>query len=817
MLVRILPCQWPRAKGWTGRAFVKYHARKRELCFMPDQTLPAASRFASGLNFILPRAFSVFALALALAGVGLIPLPARAASDEQVQSAMNKAKDYLYKIQQPNGLWEFGGLEHDAQGGLTAIATYSLLAAGESPSSTKLTQALAYLKKLNSGNVYVLGVRAQIWAFLGQTLDVKALEAEDAEHLSALMKTAGEARGLYSYPKMPPDKYDHSISQFGVLGLWALAQDNAEVGMRTWDSMDQAWRRHQSKAGGWEYIMKGVRGEGEDTLSMTCAGVATLFITHDYVHAADERGCNGNVKDENIERGMKWIAEHFKRVSDEKPNTRDFAAQLYTFYGIERIGVASGYKYFGKADWFENGSNYLVSHQNQDGSFGERSSIFSMNVRNIPGTAFALLFLSNGNAPVIVDKLACDSLPPGSGKKPGADCWDQRPRDMFNLSHWMAAQTENPLKWNIVTLATPLPELCEAPVIYLAGSMPLSLSDGELAKLREFVEEGGMLLANADCGSKAFADSFRAACSKMFPSWEFRQLPQNHLIYTNQQFHAAKWPAKFNLLGLSNGVRELAVLAPDQDPSRIWQVPYQGNTAPYGLGADILEYATERTGISSKRKLIHFEIDPKIAATRSLRVSRLSYGGNWNPEPGAWRNMAAISHDVDKIEVHLEVVDLGHDKLKPDAYELATLTGTEPVKLAAAQWDEIKNYVNGGGTILIDAAGGSSGFADAMESGLAATFGRAGDSLSSAVPDDDPIYPPGLRDRQIFRAFARGALGESRSPRLRVMKIGGRNAVIFSREDLTNGLVGADVDGVIGYTPEAATRIVGNIILGVAK
>ena len=501
-------------------------------------------------------------IALALLAIGIIAPGAGAASDEQIQNAMNRAKDYLYSVQQPSGLWEYPGLPHQADGGLTAIATYALLGNGESSSSARLAKASQYLEHLKSDNVYVLGVRAQIWSFLGENREVRSLEEKDAAHLTSLINPAGEARGLFHYPNMPPDTYDHSISQYGVLGLWALAQDNAEVGMATWDAMDQAWRRHQSPAGGWAYIMHagGKEREGDDTVAMTCAGVATLFITHDYVHAAEERECNGNPRDANIERGMKWITQNFDHIYTRDHNSRDYIAHLYTLYGIERIGVAAGYKYFGNINWFESGSNYLLSHQNPDGSFGKPAQIWGMNVRNIPGTAFALLFLSNGNAPVVIDKLTYASIPPQKGAQPVPDYWNQRPRDMFNLSHWMSAQTESPLKWNIVTLATPVAELHEAPIVYLAGSLPLALSDGDIARLRQFVEEGGMLLANADCGSKSFTQSFTAACSKMFPKYEFRELPENHPIFTNEQYPTKKWPNKPRLLGLSNGVRELVIL-----------------------------------------------------------------------------------------------------------------------------------------------------------------------------------------------------------------------------------------------------------------
>ena len=83
--------------------------------------------------------------------------------------------------------------------------------------------------------------------------------------------------------------------------------------------MDAAWRKHQDHSGGWAYVINGPGEDAEVTLSMTCAGVATLFITHDYAHAVDERGCNGNPYDANIDRGMKYIAEHFDHLYSGTP------------------------------------------------------------------------------------------------------------------------------------------------------------------------------------------------------------------------------------------------------------------------------------------------------------------------------------------------------------------------------------------------------------------------------------------------------------------------------------------------------------------
>jgi len=71
-----------------------------------------------------------------------------------------------------------------------------------------------------------------------------------------------------------------------------------------------------------------------------------------------------------------------------------------------------------------------------------------------------------------------------------------------------------------------------------------------------------MILGHADCSEQAFVTSFQKLGAKLFPMYEFRELPQDHAIYQRQMFSATKWSPRPHITGLSNGVRELMVLLP---------------------------------------------------------------------------------------------------------------------------------------------------------------------------------------------------------------------------------------------------------------
>src|SRR6267142_1820304 len=152
--------------------------------------------------------------------------------------------------------------------------------------------------------------------------------------------------------------------------------------------------------GRWRRILRG-RRKGRGRIGIfyfrrcTNAGMSTLFITQDYVHSMEGLNCTGNVKDEHLERGLRWMSANFKKFEGGNP--------YYSLYGVERVGVASGYKFFGDQDWYQAGAEYLVKNQGEDGSWGGEDP--HNNAKKIPNTGFGLLFLVRGRAPVLMNKL----------------------------------------------------------------------------------------------------------------------------------------------------------------------------------------------------------------------------------------------------------------------------------------------------------------------------------------------------------------------------------------------------------------------------
>jgi hypothetical protein len=680
--------------------------------------------------------------------LGLFPFaiaPARAATPEEVDAALARAKKFIYAQQKDDNFEQKMNEPWVQQTGHTALAVYALLAAGESHQDPRIAKAIEYLKKTETKGVYATGVRCLVWNALPPTDDVKAVQKKDLNYLLANVIKEGRGKGFYDY--MGGGKsYSHSRAQYAVLGVWACAQSGLECRDRT-----GTWSRRRGsptrtpRAGGGR-IRRSRRTSGTAS-RRACrpVGVATLFITQDFLHPNEGIGCRGNTKNAPIERGMKYMIDNFDKIgTSERYSEYDFP--YATLYAVERIGVASGQKYFGTNDWYQKGADWLLKVQTKSGK--NEGMWFAPKTLCTPlhDTCFGTLFLARGRAAVAVNKLEYAN----ADGKPGN--WNQRPRDVANLVRWTGRAAERDLNWQIVNLQVPAKELHDAPILYISGNQELAIPDEQKAKIKSYVEGGGMLLANPDCGDAKFTASFRKLASELFPGYEFRELPDKHPIYTEQQFLREKWKNKPSVLGLSNGVRELALILRRPTPAR------RGSSSSSAERKNSGSWAPTSFNTRSTRSTSEQGRDPHRHARREDQGRQDDQGRprrlRRQLEPRARRLASSGRLDAqhEKTDLDVTVAKLGKDKLT-DA-KVVHLTGTTPFTLDPASQVELRNVINAGGTLVIDAAGGSSEFADSAERLLPLLF--PGEKLQVLPPEHDvfKIGTTKLGD-VAYRTFAR--------------------------------------------------------------
>lgn len=757
---------------------------------------------------------------LALISSGELTRSSHAATPEQIDAAIQKGVDFLYKRQNELGHWDrapTGAPDQNGApsspdagqyGGVTALATYALLASGERPTDPRVAKPVAFLRGTTMVGYYAIGLRAQVWLNLPPSKENKAAMARDARLLLDGQSKLPSNLGLYTY--VPAALFpagagvdDLSCSQYGVLGAWAAAQVTKDFPKTYWQTVETAWRLRQKDDGGWTYEPS--RTTEAATLTMTAAGLATLYITQEYVHADAGIAGSGNIADPAIDKGMNFVAKNFPTLLEPTALRRGYA-----LYGIERVGVASGLKYFNGIDWYARGADFLVNAQQPDGSW-------SYSEGPVADTSFILLFLARGRAPVMMNKLQYSTTDAGGRTKEGY--WNQRPRDVANATHWVGRETERTLNWQIVNLdVATVADLHDSPVLYIAGGQKLALPAGGKAKIKQFIDEGGMVLSNADVGREPFAESVEALALEMFPAYRFEDVPANHPLYVGQSFLASKWTRQPKVRMMTNGSRVLFLLVSKDDFGKAWQRnDDKKSVEEFQFIANVFLYSVDKQNARVKGFTHVVTSNPAIVPNKVLKVARLKYKGNWDPEPGGWRRMAAVLHNRDRIALDVQTVEM-----KPGAlagFHVAHLTGTDAFQLGNEEREVLRAFARAGGVLLVDAAGGSPEFTASADKELKLLYATYPGGYGREIPASSLLFKTngnGKLDPK-YRNYALLHLtGDPGRFHLKGIESGALPVVVFSPEDFSTGIVGMAVDGVVGYTPEVATELVRNCLLKVA-
>ncbi len=757
-------------------------------------------------------------LVAVLVMMGVLVSPAASAekygtfSEENLDRAIKQAKEYLYS-QQKNGHWEKYGKGPGDKNyhplGPTALATVALLSAGENPQKEELKAALEILAKgaKNETGTYTLGLMGNVFMLANRKTQGKYRPELRLVTKRLVLSTQNGSYGYRSEGKQDSSG-DHSNSQYGLLGVWGGRLGSEEIDKEYWAAVMRHWLLTQNADGGWAYNWEGGGKKGaagpsgkESTRTMVTAGVASLFVCFDNLFADAFIECKTSSHFTAIQRGLDWFDRNF---ADEDGRIDVRGRSGYYLYGIERVGLASGYKYFGKADWFKLGTEYLLGKQKNGYWGGSKGGVIE--------TSYALLFLARGRHPVLMNKLEFDGD------------WNNRPRDCAALTRYHNRTFEQQVAWQIINLKVPVREWHDAPMLYISGAKAPKFSEvapsadmsSDIEKLRRYVLQGGTILSVTECDGKPFADGIRKTYAKLFPKYELTPIPADHPLYSAQN----NLNGRPKLYMVSNGIRPLAIHT-DEDLSLQWQLERVSSRArAFEAMSNISAYVTDAFNMRT-RGVSHWPEDIAIKPVATITVARVKHSGNDDPEPLAGQRLAGLMLKETGIKVN--VTDpMDPTKLSTKTAEVAWITGVGQAKFSADERSAIRSFVQAGGTVVIDAAGGSKAFQDSMKTELREMF----DQPVLRIMSNDPLY-----NNKAFPLgdvkYRRGTvlrLGKERvkSPQLRGMKLDGRLAVVYSREDLTAGLVGYqgyEVDGYdpgTGSDPGTAYRLMRNILLQAA-
>jgi len=779
-----------------------------------------------GMQILSIAAFAIMALAVARADENTsassapftphanlriarqIPPPSAFVNDEQIGRAIDKGQAWLIGQFVNGKLKNFDEKDKLSSTGADALAVYALLQCGLATNKTELDPKDPFMKGLldvmkslpvTQDSTYTHALRATALALVNRKED-QGVMANDVQVLldscrgGAFNYEAPEnstnSFKKHEYAKPSKAMWDNSNSQYGVLGVWSAAEVGAEVSEDFWEVVQKHWTDCQCPNGQWGYA----GGASAPLLTWTLAGIASMFVCHDYLDAAK---VGSNVGREPfsppLAKGLAWL-----EAGDNTKKAMNYASG-YARYGMERVGLASGFKYFGEYDWYREAATRIVHDQNSNGFWPVTPPFFGNDVTE---ASYNLLFLARGRHPILANKLRFDHF------------WDNRPRDLANLCKYAGHELETTFNWQVVTLQHDWADWTDSPVLYIASHEAPKLTDADYANIRGFVYSGGLLFTQADGNSAAFTDYVEGVLvHKVFGDYELTNIPDNHELFS--MMGAMK--IKPVLKAVNNGSRLLMVHSPRDVASAWQQKASKSKPDDFQIGLNLFLYATGKSDFRNRLSTNFIPPAPLAAPGNVIKVARVRYPlATWDPEPYAWTNFAnwmGWETSIGIATVPIDMEKLG--EMSPGELPLAHLTGAFTFALTDAQLQSLKRYVDNGGTLFIDCCGGAFG-ATVGDQILAKGFpdGRLAPLTSGAPPFKAAgegmvdLGSPKLRPYAL-KSFPGGA------PPIRAFT-SGKGRVIYSELDMTNALLGSRVWGVQGYATPWAQAFMRNLVLWTA-
>ena len=754
----------------------------------------------------------------------------------QIQRSIERARDWLVQQQRPDGSWT-AMRAGNTNVGATSLVVLALANAGVEANNLNVQRAVQWLRTQTPEDTYAVALQTMVFAMLSPDAD-RALIERNTAWLEAGQVRQGPMAGAWSYGRQDRGGGgDNSNSQFALLALHEAARVGVRVKEETWVRAQQYWAACANADGSWGYTIGNQGGSG----SMTCAGIASVWITSEHIGTPDARAaqdsvscCGGGSTPKILERGLDWLGRRFS--VRENPGTGGQTWLYYYLYGLERVGRFTARRYIGEHDWYLEGAKMFVGVQ--DGLTGR---FVAPRIEDpVVATSFALLFLAKGRRPVIVAKSRHD---------PDND-WNRHGHDVAHLVEHVEQRWRKDypagLSWHVLhTPSAGLEDFLQAPVFWLSGKVACDLGPDAGRRLRRYVDVGGFIFAEACCPkSGEFDRRFRQLVAEIFPEPEYRLnlLPPEHPAWHAEEIVPPDLHRP--LLGVDYGCRTCLIYAPPTDArpgdpampslSCLWELGGPSRRAlPAGIrqevdaalaiGTNVLAYATNR---ELKRKDELFAVappersDPDRLDRGQMAIAKLKHAGMCDAAPAALANiLRAAARELDvRVDDTPSQIDPGDERIFD--YHLVFMHGRQGFAFDGPRRERLAAFLQRGGTLLADSVCAAGGFTQAFRAEIAALLPS---HKLEEIPADDPIFTAqeygGYDIRSVTLrepAGGEGAMGVRKraiAPKLEGVRMGDRWAVIFSPYDISCSLEKQNSMECTGYGRDDAEKIALNVLL----
>ena len=753
----------------------------------------------------------------------------------RVITAIQRAQDLLIEKQEGDGSWPASAGASQYPIGVSALAHLALVSSQMTVADPPIQQSLRVLRAAKPRKTYEISMVIMALAATNDGGRDKALIFRLADQLEKMQLTKGENAGLWDYSS-PNDRGDRSNGQFAVLALRDAVNLGYPAQRKTWELIRTHWERGQNGDGGWGYVAdKGSEG------SMTVAGIATLAIANTMLRDEDPLNpdgtpvcCKKNESDEALERGIAWIANNFTVGH----NPRGKGWLLYYLYGVERAGRLTGQRFFGEHDWYRAGARFLVDRQSMRGQI---EAVSGYEADPVIGTSLALLFLSKGLSPVLINKLEYGKTGPDPVKPITRD-WNNHPLDARNLTELISGRPKWPklLTAQVVNIHklrgdAGVTELRQAPVTLITGSDAPIFTDDQIVTLRKYLDQGGFVFAVGNCNKRDFEDGFRTVVQRMYPDGDadLKPLPADHPVYRSEFLLEQD---SVELYGIDVGCRTSIIFSPD-DLSCLWDkwvrnsLPGRDKAADLNLrtqvaratriGVNVIAYATGREPPDK----LDVDEGPSAKAREQriqrgmLRIAKLRHAGGWDTAPHALRNLLIALNQIESTRAATQKFNIPiNDQI--GRFPIVYMHGRYRFSVNQVERDRLVKHLSLGGVLFADSCCGATDFDGSFREMIKQMYP---DHELKRIPVKHELFSTrvGHDLRQVRRRVNRGIGAKANldsevevgEPFLEGIEIDGRYVVIYSKYDISCALERQSTAACEGYVQEDAFRIAHNIVM----
>jgi len=747
-------------------------------------------------------------------------------SPADVQQAIDSLVQYfrLNQNRQPKdgpiGAWQGHG---DYNTGLTSLVVLALLSAGRKPADPEVARALEYIRGETPTQVYEASLQTMALCAAEPGRDRPLIE----RNVAWLIKAQQREDGGWGY-KQERGLSDESNSQFAVLALWEASRIGVEIPQEVIGRGRSYWLAKMSRSGTWGY-----RGEPQPRGSMTCAGIASMLILDDALATQDARidgdtivCCGaGQPNDYDPFVSLDWLARNFSVVRN--PGYADWF--LYYMYALERVGRLTGQRFIGEHDWYREGCEAIVGPKNS-----RLNEVVQGTTALQPAAAraMALLFLSKGKRQVVIGQLQHTPNPENRD-------WNRHRRSVQHLTGHIEQAWKRDLAWQTLRLdRARLPDLLETPVLFISGSEEFSLGPQQRQMLKEYVDQGGFIFAEAcngnGCKGDAFDVSFRREMELIFDK-PFQKLSPNHPIWSAEaKLDPTALPDDFWLYGIDACCKTSVVYSPISLSCR-WEL-----ARPYGaklkaskkitteldncvkIGLNVVAYATGRE-LKDKLdavEILQTDVNRQVLERGTLSLPKLMHSGGGDETPKALMNLVEMYRRETKSLVDPKTPKLTAASPELEKYPLVYIHGRTKFRFSEEERTGLRLHFENGGMVIGDAICGSEEFSKSIKEEFSAVMPEA---QWQVLPSDHPLFlkdgPGGYDLRSVVLidpAAGENDLGKARREgpaEIEAFVLEDRVLMLYSPNDLSCAMESKHSLQCRGYVREDAFRIGVNFIL----